>query len=136
MTAPSDIDDSARGHRPDLFTGLKREILDLLLNNRSNWVPAFTLASVALHCSAKVKELRDVGYLIENQTTRHGPANTRQLSTRRVFRRDRCRESDGEAMTMERVVHPRLYGSAKLAAVPKQLTAESRAKVVTTPRAR
>jgi hypothetical protein len=72
MTAPSDIDDSARGHRPDLFTGLKREILDLLLNNRSNWVPAFTLASVALHNSAKVKELRDAGYVIENQTVRHG----------------------------------------------------------------
>jgi hypothetical protein len=72
MTARSEMDDSVRGHRPDLFTGQKREISHLLLKNRINWGPAYTLASFALQYSARVKELRDAGHVIENQTAHHG----------------------------------------------------------------
>jgi hypothetical protein len=72
VIARSDMKESIQGHRPDLFTGQKREILGLLLKDRSNWVPAYTLASAALQYSARVKELGDAGYVIENQTAHHG----------------------------------------------------------------
>ena len=61
-----------RGHQPGLFTTQKAEILDLLLENCGNWVPAYSLSAVALQYSARVKELRDAGYVIENQTARVG----------------------------------------------------------------
>src|SRR5664280_3929181 len=60
------------GHQPGLFTTQKAEILDLLLKNRERWVPAYSLSAVALQYGARVKELRDAGYVIENQTARHG----------------------------------------------------------------
>jgi biotin operon repressor len=55
-----------------LFNGQKAAILDLLLKNRGRWVPAYSLSAVALQYNARVKELRDAGYVIENQTTHHG----------------------------------------------------------------
>jgi len=64
--------DHISGHRPGLFKGQKAAILDLLLKNRGNWVPSYSLSAVALQYNARVKELRDAGYVIENQTARHG----------------------------------------------------------------
>jgi hypothetical protein len=60
------------GHKPLLFKGQKADILSLLVKNRGNWVPSYSLSAVALQYSARVKELRDAGYVIENQTARHG----------------------------------------------------------------
>ena len=60
------------GQQPLLFTGQKPAILELLLKNRGNWVPAYSLSTVALQYNAKVKELRDAGYTIENRTERQG----------------------------------------------------------------
>lgn len=64
--------DSLHGHRPEVFTGQKRGFLELLLKHRGEWVPAYQLAALALQYSARVKELRDAGYVIENRTTRVG----------------------------------------------------------------
>jgi biotin operon repressor len=66
----SDI--SLRGHQPLLFKGQKAAILDLLLKNKGRWVPAYSLSAVALQYGARVKELRDAGYQIENRTERYG----------------------------------------------------------------
>ena len=60
------------GHQPVLFTTQKAEILDLLLKNRERWIPAYSLSAVALQYGARVKELRDAGYEIENKTERQG----------------------------------------------------------------
>lgn len=60
------------GHQPRLFTTQKEEILNILLRNRENWVPAYELAGAALQYSARIKELRDAGYVIENRTKRVG----------------------------------------------------------------
>jgi hypothetical protein len=64
--------DHISGHRPGLFKGQKAAILDLLHKNRGQWIPAYSLSAVALQYNARVKELRDAGYVIENQTARHG----------------------------------------------------------------
>jgi transcriptional regulator with XRE-family HTH domain len=48
----------------------KAAILDLLLMYRGRWVPAYSLSAVVLQHSARVKELRDAGYVIENKTER------------------------------------------------------------------
>jgi hypothetical protein len=72
MTARSGTKEPIQGHRPELFTGQKREISDLLLKNRGNWIPSYELADVALQYSARIREIRDAGYVIENQTSRHG----------------------------------------------------------------
>lgn len=59
-----------RGHQPHLFTGQKAAVLNLLLKHRGDWVPAYRLAELALQYSARVKELRDAGYV--NRTERVG----------------------------------------------------------------
>ena len=64
--------DHISGHRPGLFKGQKAAILDLLQQNRGQWIPAYSLSAVALQYNARVKELRDAGYVIENKTARHG----------------------------------------------------------------
>ena len=69
-SAENDI--SLRGHQALLFKGQKAAILDLLLKNKGRWVPAYSLSAVALQYSARVKELRDAGYKVENKTERHG----------------------------------------------------------------
>lgn len=61
-----------RGHQPATFKGQKRAILDALLARRSEWIPAYTLAHIALQYCARVKELRDCGYVIENRIERVG----------------------------------------------------------------
>ena len=58
------------GHQPGLFTTQKEEILNLLLRNRGNWVPAYALAGVALQYSSRIFSLRREGYQIQNKTTR------------------------------------------------------------------
>jgi hypothetical protein len=63
---------SVHGHRPELFTGQRGAILRLLLDNRGIWVPVFRLSALALQYNARVKELRDAGYTIENRTSRRG----------------------------------------------------------------
>ena len=60
------------GHRSEVFTGQKRAVLDLLLSHRGEWVPVYRLAALALQYNARIKELRDAGYVIENRTTRVG----------------------------------------------------------------
>lgn len=72
MTHRSDTNDSVRGHCPGLFTGQKGAILGLLLQNRGKWVPAYTLAGVALQYSSRIFSLRREGFQIENKTERHG----------------------------------------------------------------
>ena len=71
-TQPSEVVDRPRGHLPLLFKGQKAAILDLLLNHRGDWVPVFRLAALALQYIARIKELRDAGYVIDNRTSRHG----------------------------------------------------------------
>ena len=61
-----------RGHQPQLFSGQKGRILALLLARRGTWVPAPELAKIALQYCARIKELRDAGYKIENQKERVG----------------------------------------------------------------
>lgn len=60
------------GHRPEFFKGQKGAILNLLLKNRGQWVPAYRLAGIALQDNARVKDCRDLGYVIENKTERVG----------------------------------------------------------------
>lgn len=60
------------GHRPEVFTGQKAAVLELLLSHREQWVPAYKLAGLALQYNARVKELRDAGYVIQNRTARVG----------------------------------------------------------------
>ncbi len=71
-TQNSSADRALTGHRPELFTGQKADILRALSEGRGNWVPAYKLASIALQYNARVKELRDVGYVIKNKTERVG----------------------------------------------------------------
>ena len=52
------------GHRPNTLRGQKAAILEQLLNRRGTWVPAYQLAARALQYSARIKELRDAGYVI------------------------------------------------------------------------
>lgn len=61
---------SLHGHRPQTFIGQKGAVLNLLLSHREEWVPAYRLAALALQYGARIKELRDAGYVIENRTTR------------------------------------------------------------------
>jgi hypothetical protein len=61
---------SLQGHALQLFTGQKAAILDLLLNRRGQWAPTSRVAELALQYSARVKELRDAGYTVENRTER------------------------------------------------------------------
>jgi hypothetical protein len=56
---------SLRGHKPLLFKGQKFAILDLLLRNRGQWVPAYVLAGVALQYSSRIFSLRREGYQIQ-----------------------------------------------------------------------
>jgi hypothetical protein len=63
---------SLHGHQPLLFKGQKFAILDLLLRNRGQWVPANVLAGVALQYSSRIFFLRREGYQIENKTERVG----------------------------------------------------------------
>jgi hypothetical protein len=60
------------GHQPQLFTGQKGRILELLLSNKGNWVPAYKLSTIALQYGARLLELRAVGYVIQNKTERVG----------------------------------------------------------------
>ena len=60
------------GHQPQLFTGQKGRILALLLQNKGQWVPSYSLSAAALQYCARIKELRDAGYKIENKTERVG----------------------------------------------------------------
>ena len=60
------------GHRPETFKGQKGAILSALLARCGNWVPAYELSAIALQYSARIKELRDSGYKIENKTERVG----------------------------------------------------------------
>jgi hypothetical protein len=61
-----------RGHQPATFKGQKRAILDALLARRGEWIPAYTLAHIALQYCARITELRSNGYIIENKTERVG----------------------------------------------------------------
>jgi len=63
---------SLHGHQPKTFAGQKGAILDLLLSHRGRWVPVHLLAALARQYSARIKELRDAGYVIENRATRVG----------------------------------------------------------------
>ena len=96
------------GHQPGLFTTQKAEILDLLLKNRERWIPAYSLAAVALQYNARVKELRDAGYVIENQTARHG---------RQVHGSFRLVACPGESAQQ-----PIPYGGPKSATVPPSVS--------------
>lgn len=60
------------GHQPMMFKGQKAAILRLLLDHRGEWVPAYRLSAVALQYCARINELRDAGYKIENKTERVG----------------------------------------------------------------
>jgi hypothetical protein len=55
-----------------LFKGQKAEILGELIGSRGRWIPAYKLASIALQYNARIKELRDIGYVIKNKTERVG----------------------------------------------------------------
>src|SRR5271157_6065352 len=66
----TEVVDSVRGHCPGLFRGQKGAILALLQAHKGAWVACSELAAVALQYSARVKELRDAGYVIENRTRR------------------------------------------------------------------
>jgi hypothetical protein len=61
---------SLRGHKPALFKGQKAAFLGLLLSNRGQWVPADTLAVVALQYSSRIVSLRREGFQIEDKTER------------------------------------------------------------------
>jgi hypothetical protein len=61
---------SLHGHQPLLFKGQKAEILSLLQAHKGEWVPCYALADKALQYSARLKELRDAGYTIDNRKTR------------------------------------------------------------------
>jgi len=51
----------------------RARILGLLKSRSPEWVPAFEIAELALQYNARVKELREAGHAIENQTERvHG----------------------------------------------------------------
>jgi hypothetical protein len=63
-----------KGHQPVVFKGQRGKILRLLEESQSQWVPAYRLAGIALQYNARVKELRDHGYVIENKTERVGGA--------------------------------------------------------------
>jgi hypothetical protein len=63
---------SLRGHQPQLFKGQKAAILALLRAREGEWVPCYELSNEALQYSARVKELRNAGYVIENRKLRHG----------------------------------------------------------------
>ena len=45
-------------------------ILAALLGRRGEWIPAYMLASIGLQYNARVKELRNAGYVIQNKTQR------------------------------------------------------------------
>jgi hypothetical protein len=69
-TPDGSTDSALSGHRPELFTGQRGSILSLLLQNRGKWIPSYRLSAIALQYGARVKELRDAGYTIENRTQR------------------------------------------------------------------
>jgi hypothetical protein len=54
-----------RGHQ--LFVSQRGTILDLLLEDRGEWIPVHRLVAGALPYNARIKELRDAGYMIENR---------------------------------------------------------------------
>ena len=60
------------GHQPSTFKGQKLELLNALLAHRGEWIPAFELGRIALQYNARVYELREAGYRIENMTRRVG----------------------------------------------------------------
>ena len=41
--------------------------LRLLQERRGEWVPVFEIVALACHCNARLKELREQGYQIENE---------------------------------------------------------------------
>jgi hypothetical protein len=43
------------------------EILKLLQSRPNQWIPVYELAQIALQYNARVKNLRDKGYIIENK---------------------------------------------------------------------
>lgn len=66
------VPDQLHGRCPGLFKGQKAALLALLLAHEGERVPCYDLANEALQYSARVKELRDAGYVIENRKLRHG----------------------------------------------------------------
>lgn len=68
----SSSNNGIQGHLPELFTGQRGAILNLLLRHKGEWIPSYRLSAVALQYGARVKELRDAGYTIENRTVRVG----------------------------------------------------------------
>ena len=63
---------SLHSHQPKTSAGQKGAVLDLLLSHRGRWAPVYLLAALALPYCARIKELRDAGYVIENRTARVG----------------------------------------------------------------
>lgn len=63
---------SPHRHQPQLFTGQKAAILELLHRNHGRPVPAYLVSAVGLLYSARVKEPCDAAHVIENQTMRDG----------------------------------------------------------------
>ncbi|HMK31924.1 MAG TPA: hypothetical protein VK473_19740, partial [Terriglobales bacterium] len=49
----------------------RQRILDVLLAARGAEVPSVALSRISLHYSARVKELRELGFRIVNRTERH-----------------------------------------------------------------
>jgi hypothetical protein len=60
------------GHQPFLFKGQRGRILQHLRENKGRAVPAYELAKIGLQYAARVCELRQAGFTIENRTERHG----------------------------------------------------------------
>lgn len=58
------------GHQPQLFRGQRGRVLRLLLANKNREVPAHELAGVALQYCSRLKEIRDLGYVVENRIER------------------------------------------------------------------
>jgi hypothetical protein len=63
---------SLQDHRPELFKGQKGAILQVLLDSRGKWIPAYELSKQALQYNARVFSLRREGYIIANKTERLG----------------------------------------------------------------
>ena len=63
---------SLHGHQFKTSAGQKGAVLNLLLSHRGRWVPVYLLAALALQYGARIKKLRDAGYVIENRPTRVG----------------------------------------------------------------
>ena len=58
------------GHQPQLFKGQRERMLELLLDKKGREVPAYALAAIGLQYCSRLKEIRDLGYTVENRTER------------------------------------------------------------------